>query len=245
MICRFCGLQTKLIKAHVIPEAFFRRLRVGAQPPLLVQQRGRVKRSPIGVYDPNILCVKCDAIFAPWDNYAYTLLAPTLTDAEEITDGVKIGAWNVPIYKYEFLKLFFISLLWRASVSQHPFYRRINLGILELRAKRLIATNNPGPSEEFGIILARFTDDSGKAILDPHPDRLGGVRYSRFYLGRYVAYIKSDTRSPSNEWRIVTMKPGQPLCIVARDMKRSKELEVMREIVTSSKGRTSISLLGT
>ena len=51
-----------------------------------------VKRSPIGVYDPDILCAECDAIFAPWDDYAQKLLSPELADAQVIHDGVQ-GRW--------------------------------------------------------------------------------------------------------------------------------------------------------
>ena len=64
-------------------------------------------------------------------------------------------------------------------------------------------------------------------MLDPHPDRLDGIKYCRFYLGGYVAYIKTDARPPTKTWANFTMKPGQPLCILARDMRRSKELARM------------------
>src|SRR5207244_13278196 len=91
------------------------------------------------------------------------------------------------------------------------------------------------PFEEFGVFLARFNDKQlGLAMMDPHPTRLDEIKYCQVYLGRYVAYIKTDTRPPSDEFSVFTMKPDQPLCILARDMQRSKELPIMREVVTSS-----------
>ena len=235
MHCTFCGKPKKLIKAHVIPEAFFRRLREGDKSPSLVRQREHAKRAPIGIYDSEILCAECDALFAPWDDYAQTLLAPELADAEVITDGRQFGGWRVRKYQYDLLKLFFISLLWRASVSRQPFYHRIKLGPFEERAKELMAANDPGRAEDFGVVLARFLEhDLALALLDPHPDTLDSVNYCRFYLGRYVAYIKTDKRPPSRQWLPLTMKPDAPLCIVARNLQRSKELEVMRKVVELS-----------
>lgn len=239
MICRYCEQPKRLIKAHVIPETFFRRLREGKQSPLLVRQREHLRRSPIGIYDPEILCADCDAIFAPWDDYAQKVLSPELKNANAITDGIQIGGWTIADYQYDLLKLFFISLLWRASVSQHPFYHRIKLGTFEPIAQGMIAQSDPGQPEEFGVVLARFTDALGTSILDPHPDRLDGIKYCRFYLGRYIAYIKTDARPPSETWRAFTMKPDQPLCIVARNLQRSKELAVMHKVVASSRRKNS------
>lgn len=234
-ICRFCEQPSKLIKAHIIPEVFFRRLRDGDRAPLLLKQRTHIKRAPIGIYDSEILCADCDGLFAPWDDYAQSVLSPNLDPATQYMSGSQIAGWTIPTYRYDLLKLFFVSLLWRASVSRHDFYRRIRLGSLEILAKEMIAEVDPGSYEQFGIILARFRNADATAILDPHGDRLDGIKYCRFYLGRYIAYIKVDSRSPSGDWQTLTMKPGEPLMIVARNLERSKELRIMREITTSIK----------
>ena len=42
------------------------------------------------------------------------------------------------------------------------------VGTFEPIAKKMIATSDPGEPEEFGVVLARFTDEPGTAILDPH-----------------------------------------------------------------------------
>ena len=57
IICLYCARDKSLIKAHVIPEAFFRRLRVGEKSPLLIRQNDHVKRSPISVRPPLLLVV--------------------------------------------------------------------------------------------------------------------------------------------------------------------------------------------
>ena len=56
-LCRLCGNTGKFVKAHIIPEAFFRILRKDGSTPLLVTGTPNQfpKRSPIGVYDEGIL----------------------------------------------------------------------------------------------------------------------------------------------------------------------------------------------
>jgi hypothetical protein len=236
MTCRYCGHNKKLIKAHVIPEGFFRSMREGERAPLLLKQNDYARRSPIGVYDSNILCEDCESIFGPCDEYAQGLLAADLKDFEPITDGVQILGWRVLAYRYDLLKLFFMSLLWRASVSEMPFYSRIKLGPFEALAKQHIGKSDPGEPEDFAVVLAKFIDAPGAAMFDPHPDRLEGIKYVRFYLGNYVAYIKTDSRPSSQTFSDSVMKPAMPLTIYGRTLKNSAELPLMREIVASVKG---------
>ena len=69
--CRLCAEDRKLVKAHVIPEAFFRVLRAGGETPILISNVANTypKRSPIGVYDQNILCEDCETMFSQVDDY--------------------------------------------------------------------------------------------------------------------------------------------------------------------------------
>jgi hypothetical protein len=66
---------------------------------------------------------------------------------------------------YRRLKLFFVSLLWRASTSAESFYERIRLGSFEDSAKQTILENDPGETERFAVILARFEDPLGRTML--------------------------------------------------------------------------------
>lgn len=55
--CRLCGRSRKLIKAHAIPEAFFRAARGGEpESPLLVSAGDFPRRATIGIYGQGILC---------------------------------------------------------------------------------------------------------------------------------------------------------------------------------------------
>lgn len=238
MTCKFCGQDKRLIKAHIIPKAFFIRLRDGQDPPMMLQNKdGQYpKRAPIGVYDSNILCGDCESRFGDWDNYAQSILSGELKYSSTICDNDTVIAWIIDTYKYDLLKLFFISLLWRASVSIQKFYSKINLGPYEDIAKQFIEECIPGSPNEFSVFLARFHSHSlDSSILSPHPERMDGVRFYRFYLGNYVSYIKTDKRSTPEPFSHLILKQDKPLIITRRDIEHGKELSLIHKMVHRAK----------
>lgn len=188
MNCKGCGKDTKLIKAHIIPEAFFTGLRDGEKAPRILSNISGVypKKAPIGIYDPNILCRDCEDKFQQLDDYGHQVLIK-LEDKHEVLyheDG-EIKGYIFHGIDNNQLKLFFISILWRASISTHNFYSKVHLGELESLAQQDIWNMNPLSKHDFSFVLGKFEGDaSGRTILDPHPEEWFGVKYIRFiYMG--------------------------------------------------------------
>jgi hypothetical protein len=240
MKCRYCCKERKLIKAHIIPEGFFRRMRDGSDDLRLLSenQRDYPKRAPVGVYDATILCEDCELLFRDWDDYAQKLLGSEPKDARVVSQEGTVVGYEIPQYRYDLLKLFFISVLWRASVSIHEFYRKVNLGPYEGIAKRLLDVRDPGAAQEFAVILAKFDDHSfAEAMFGPFREKVHGITYYRFYLAWYVAYIKTDGRSAPKEFLDCLLAPEGPLRIILRDLRQSPELPRMHRIVTAPRNR--------
>jgi len=214
-----------LVKSHVIPESFFRDLREDEDYLKLISPSGEhPKRSPIGVYDKEILCRECEDKFQCFDFYAAT----TLIDREgqkPITDRGKVAAYLLQGIEYEQLKLFFVSLIWRASISKHRFYEKVDLGPLETTAKNIIWNEESAAKDDFSFVLARFdgSETLSKVMLDPHPERFFKIRYYRFYLGGYVLYIKADSQKTPEAFEPL-IPQGNDLIILSRgNFEQSKE----------------------
>lgn len=236
MVCRLCDTEKPLIEAHVVPEGFFRVLRGGSGVPELHTNKPGVypKRAPIGVYDKSILCRECDNVFSPWEQHAQEVLLHDFSNEAAIYDGsTKIG-WKITRFDYRLLKLFFLSLLWRASVSTHEYYRRVSAGPFEAELRAMIANEDPGPPETFAVTLSRFDHPAFRGMLDPHPERLDGVRYCRFYLSGFVAHIKVDRRRPPEFLSEFFIRDGVPILVLLRSVRGSKDTAVMRDIVLSA-----------
>lgn len=232
MTCKFCGNDKPLIKAHIIPAGFYRRLRQGQEALDVITNKADEyrKKSWVGVYD-QIVCKECESTWSGWDNYAQRLLADELVGAQaRYRDGKKI-AYVVRDFDYKKLKLFFISMIWRASVSSQDFFSKVSLGEFEDIAKQHIANSDPGDSQNFGTVLAKLDHPLAKSILDPHEDNFSGVHYYRFYLASYIAYIKVDHRPAPKILSPFAMTENKPLYIVCRDFWKSKEVNLMKKLL--------------
>lgn len=237
MICKGCGENKSLIKAHAIPEAFFRGLRDGKDPPrLLTDTAGKYpKKAPIGVYDKTILCRDCEDKFQVVDDYAQNILLRKECDHIELKRGQKVVGYRVDDVDYRLLKQFFISVLWRASVSSQEFYSKVSLGPYESDLKELIWRNKCGDKNQFSFVVSKFTDTTvGRTILDPHRERWRGVNYYRLYLYGYVVYIKVDKQASPEILRNFEMHDDGSLFVVGRDIHNSSEYSVMVSVAHKS-----------
>ena len=155
-------------------------------------------------------------------------------DHVAIYNGPTVVGWTIKTFDYRRLKLFFLSLLWRASVSTHEFYRRVSTGPFEKELRAMIAASEPGEPAKFAVILARFDAPGYPAMLDPHPDRYDGVNYFRFYLAGFVAYIKVDRRPAKEPLADFILQPDMPVTVLQRSAREGKDGAVMRELARSA-----------
>lgn len=232
MLCRLCNQEKRLIKAHIIPAGFYRPLKAGNVIPELYSNVEGVfpQRSPVGIFDRNILCRECDALMGPWDQHAQEMLLKDIPEDTSIFYRQKRIAYEIPQFDYKRLKLFFVSLLWRASISSHKFFERISLGQQENILRDMILSQSPGPPEQYGVTLARFEIPVANGMLDPHPETFDGVDFCRFYLTGYVVYIHIDNKPPPSWLADFAIKETKPITVILRDFHASKDGTLMRDI---------------
>jgi len=236
MICKLCGENKKLIKSHIIPEGFFRPLRSGDMVPEIHSNINDVfpKRSPIGIYDKTILCEKCDKYLGVWDGYAQKLLIQDFSEELAVQKGNTKTAYKIDKYDYKQLKLFFLSVLWRASISSQTFYSKIEIGPHEDIIKEMINHEDPGEPFDYAVSLAKFSDPRVTAMLDPHKKRFDGINYCQFYITGFVVYIKVDKREPPAFLRELCLKKDPPFWIILRDLNKSKDGKIMKDIASKA-----------
>ena len=239
--CRFCGNTGNLVKAHVIPEAFFREARVDSEITRLISDDPNTfpKRSPIGVYDQEILCDQCEPKFGQVDDYGVQVLLKQFHELFLPTTYENRIVYQAENINHDLLLRFLVATLWRASVSTQAFYSHVNLGPLEPLAKQVILDqNNPVP-KQFSAMLSRWTTDkenflATKALMDPCPEKMYGINSYRFYFGEVVAHIKADKRPLPNILRpVVLLRPT--VILVDREISKSKDFAAMVHTVEQSR----------
>jgi hypothetical protein len=157
-----------------------------------------------------------------------------------VENGKKV-CFEIHDYDYSKLKLFFISLLWRASVSSHEFFQGVQVNKFENQLKEMILDNDPGNEDIFSVILARWDDAAieegiGLGILSPWRRRFSGINYYSFYFGfGFLATIKVDQRPVPKQFRRGILKPNNPLYIYIFQLSQSKEIEHIQKISEAQK----------
>jgi len=192
-ICRLCGEEKQLIKAHVIPRQFFtrdRKRRVSVS-----KDKVFLSKCPVGIYDEGILCGRCDGKLGDFDQEAQTLLLSDLSSYK------CENAYIIPATKFDYkkLKLFFVSLLWRASVSSMPNFKHVNLGDKsEQEALSVLRYPELDREDLFPVVIFKLSNVHYNAVrgiyIDPTPFRLKDVNMYRFIFAGYTICIKVDDR---------------------------------------------------
>lgn len=234
-LCRLCGEQRKLVNAHIVPEAFARVLGVDGETPVLISDALDTfpKRCPIGVYDEGILCDRCEPRFSRVDDYGIEILLKRFRDLfVAVNDAEKTVAYRAGGVDQEMLLRFVIATLWRASVSTHPFYRRINLVPYERLAMQAIINPSLPISDVFAVVLSCWVASEEHSslttgLMDPFRENWDGVNAYRMYFGEVVAYIKVDKRPFRSPLKEYTLLSGEQVTVIARNFDESKEFQSM------------------
>lgn len=189
------------------------------------------KKLPVGIYDSTIVTKEGESIFGPLDDYAVSILINGISEFNEIKHKGEMISWKLANYNYPTLKLFALSVIWRANASIHPAFSKVNLGLHELSIRNMLLNNEPGDPEKYSVNIIRWFDNEfGPVFMDPFAEKYGGVNYYRVYCGRYVLYIKIDQRKTIKKLRELQLGSSNELFLIARELKKSKEWPVMKKI---------------
>jgi len=239
VLCKFCNQDRPLVKAHVVPEAFYRELKTGDMPLFLISSDAgkRPVRSQIGPYDTGILCRKCEDQFQDWDDYAATFLIKSRDTAFE---RVPVGEFDVFVaskFDYSKLKLFLVSVVWRAAVSTNPLFDKVRLGPRVDRAKELLNARTPGDPSEFAFVLSRL-QSSRRDAPDPKFATMpfsrtypGGCHAVKIYLGSFIADVCTGRQPFPDELGVVAAQPNEPLRVVGVRANEVRDFKLFKDSI--------------
>ena len=166
-ICRLCLLdKTLLKKSHIIPKFMYKGIISEDNKIIQTNLNDTTKKKTIrtGAYEPHILCQECDNnVIGKLESYASELLfgnwARQLNGiklSNEISqDGIK--SLRVQGVDYNKFKLFLLSILWRASVSDQALFKKVILGsALEERLRDKIVNQEADEDDEYEVSVIIF-----------------------------------------------------------------------------------------
>jgi hypothetical protein len=162
-----------------------------------------------GIWDNRILCDICDGSFSPWDNYGFRILGNPPGNNILPQNDAEMQAFVIKNIKYDVLKLFILSLLWRASVSTVPFFSRIQLGAHQSEIAEMIRNKNPGRDDQFPVVVNRLVFQKfPNAIFPPYSHASPeGIDFNVIFLPSIKIMVKTDHRPLPQILEPIALKP--------------------------------------
>jgi hypothetical protein len=229
--CKFCGNQKPLIKAHIIPKQFFQ-IPTGKNQLIMVDaENSYTKRCLEGVMDDGILCKDCDLAIGQYDQEAQRLLLSDLSKYKNIDKDFYEIPWSE--FNYQKIKLFFISLVWRASISSIPFCKGVKLGDkYENMALNILKNLSLDSVDAFPLFIWKYKNVEKVPIeritLEPSRFRLYGRNCCRFIFAGYHINIKMDKQGLPPIFSWLYANPSNPLIIL--EVSPDKETTLFSQI---------------
>lgn len=193
MICKLCLQDKELLKgSHIIPNFMYKGL-FGSKHRLVninINNLSEYKYVQTGFKESGILCAACDnALLGKLERYASNTifgLSDDIVREEFEGDDIFLPYIRYRNLDYTRLKLFFLSILWKSHISSHGFFREINLGSKYAeKIRRMILENDPGPEDEFEVVLIRIQTDGtrpSESVIEPRRLKAGGNTSYVFHI---------------------------------------------------------------
>lgn len=235
MKCKLTFKEVDGVKAHIIPKSFYNIDCANKIPLKIISSNEGIypQRSQTGIYDSNIVTEDGEAIFQLLDDYACDLLIKNISSAKPIFDN---EALQIDSYDYHKLKLFFLSVLWRASVSQSQFFKKVSLGIHEEIIRKALLIHDAGSPDFYSVILSIFDKPANNVpTLSPEKSRFDEVNCYKLYLSNFIVLVKVDSNRQFEEpLRSFCLENKKPLYILNRNFMDSKERGLMKTMAEKS-----------
>lgn len=226
MQCRLCQKETtKFVDSHIIAQSIHALSTSPTDPTgaKLVYSKDSIypKSSKTGVYS-RFLCMNCESIFQEWEDHALEIFKQTY----KITIPTKLTHIKLDRFDYDKLKLFFMSILWKADASNHDFYRRVDVGTKHRETLRKILINkNTNEWQNYSVFMERFNSDRPAASImrSPQKAKMGDIIFYTFYMAAFKVHIKCDSRKSPNNMAEYFIRNNYPLIIPLITFEGSKE----------------------
>lgn len=189
MICALCKNDKELRKSHIIPEFLFKscydmkhrfvKLSLDENTPQGYVQQGMREK---------LLCDECEEKLSYYEKYASELfLGKIVINWERLIESENY--FRLHGLDYKRLKIFGLSIVWRAGVSTHPMFKNVNLGPHEEELRLLLYNEDPGHPQKYGFILEMLVSedfDPAALMLEPTHERFLGYHAYKFVFGGLI-----------------------------------------------------------
>lgn len=193
-LCKLCGKLAELRRSHILPEFLFKPLYDEVHRYHVLNSRPDIKAkfAQKGISE-QLLCDSCEGAISKYEAYA----ASVMGGDEGIRLNWNNGAIEVSGLEYHRFKLFLISILWRASVSNLDFFKMVQLGPHAEKLRLMLLAGEAGEPDRYGCMIfpVRHGEDQlPDLMVSPEPIKIGGRWWQRFIFSGAAWVFYCDSR---------------------------------------------------
>jgi hypothetical protein len=187
-VCRLCCEPKELIvQSHVISGFLLRQILNKENKGFSTLKIQDKKSRPVqdAAHEPDLLCENCDqVILGSYENYAKRLFFGELKKKDELIEHVHDEYMEFQNIDYQKLKLFLLSLVWRASISKKNSTFQLSNEMEDLLRTRLFSNSNVR-DDEFPVFISSYLHSGvpKELILSPYIVEKNDGQYFIFLAG--------------------------------------------------------------
>lgn len=180
--CALCCRQEPLRRSHIIPEFVYRQIYDSKHRFRVLSTLNKDMRSleQKGIRE-RLLCADCENQFSGYERYARGVLL----GGESLTVSHEGDYLQLEDLVYDTLKLFQMSILWRAAVAKHAMFARVKLGQHQETLRAMLEAGEAGWPEQYPCVVIGLKSQrpniAANFIDQPTRLRLHGHIAYRFY----------------------------------------------------------------
>jgi hypothetical protein len=143
-----------------------------------------------------LLCEECEGLLSEHENHWKQVFFGSEAVKIERVGNKFIGL------DYAKMKLFQLSILWRAGISSNFFFGKVNLGQHEERLRRMILEGRPGRAWEYPCLMSVLLHENevvSGCIVQPMRIRFAGHTCYRFVFGGLLWVHFASSHAPLSE----------------------------------------------
>ena len=210
--CKLTGTAGQYVDCHVVPKTFFgKRRKVKSLPSL---SSHRPKRAPIGLYDPELVIHETELRFAEWDDYGIKFLRHGVGRWTALETGTAKCGLVVTAIDYRRLRLFFLSILWRATASTRVS-PKADLRGQDDELRQLVSDGDPGSPDQFAVRLTYYPDALRGVVMPPMGKMIDGKVCAFGFFGCHdvVWSVEAPAEPIMSE---LYLRPREPWLVLSR-----------------------------
>lgn len=196
--CRLCDEVKPLCRSHIVPELAYAPIKDEKNQIFAVGRN--VAKVQVG-YRERMLCKDCEGLLSGYEGEFKNIWMDTIPPGfTHLRSGPEHGI-SVTVPNYDKFKLFHLSILWRAAVSQGFKVGEISLGPYERLLAKMIKERDPGQPGDFPFFGVLNLDRCSRPVptVSPLVEGQGRFEDHRYYYMMSYAFC---------DWIFVVAQPG-------------------------------------